>query len=237
MPCLACDVTIGTKVQVNAGAATNGLDFALSRGGRIGGTVTRAKGAPVALATVRFYDAAGRPVSTVSTGFTGAYLSQGLPAGLYYVAASRARRANRRALRRRSVLSGLQPDRRAPVTVTTGVTTGGIDILLESGGRISGRVSDAATGDPVFEVSCVSTTRSGARARGLRRRARGLPGERPAPGDVFRRRRGRRAGLSAPALRRPALRGVRADEWGADRRDVAAAGERDRLRPPPRRAY
>jgi len=152
VPCLACDVTIGTKVQVNAGTATNGLDFALSRGGRIGGSVTRAKGAPVALATVRFYDAAGRLVSTVSTGFTGAYLSQGLPAGLYYAAASSGTAGEVDALYDGAPFcQGCSPTAGTPVTVTTGATTGGIDILLESGGRISGRVSDAATGDPAFE--------------------------------------------------------------------------------------
>ena len=45
IPCVGCDVTVGTKVQLTAGATTAGVNFALAKGGggpAIAGTVTRA---------------------------------------------------------------------------------------------------------------------------------------------------------------------------------------------------
>ena len=40
-----------------------------------------------------------------------------------------------------------------PVTVTAGATTSGIDIALDAGGRIEGRVTDASTAAPVLDAS------------------------------------------------------------------------------------
>lgn len=155
IPCLGCDVTAGTKVQLTSGATTSGVNIALARGGRIAGTVTRAAtGDPVALLTVRIYDSTGRPVSSLTTDHLGAYRSGGLPAGTYYVAASvNAADYVDELYDNVPFGSGGSPLVGTPVTVTGGATVSGIDIALDGGGRIEGRVTDASTSAPVLDAN------------------------------------------------------------------------------------
>jgi hypothetical protein len=146
VPCLGCDVTAGTKVQLTAGATTAGLDFALAKGGRIEGTVTRAgTGDPIPLLGLRVYDSGGRLVDSPTTSFAGTYRSRGLPAGTYYVG-TRVIAAGLVDELYDNVpfCSGCNPLLGTPVTVA-GSTVSGIDLALESGGGIEGRVTDAAT--------------------------------------------------------------------------------------------
>jgi hypothetical protein len=154
IPCLGCDVTLGTKVQLTAGKTTSGINFALSQAGtgRIAGTVTRAAtGDPLPLLSVQIYDSTGRAVSSLTTSYLGTYQSGALPPGNYYVAAS-VRSADYRDELYDNVpfCSGCSPLVGTPVTVTAGNTTSGIDIALDTGGRIEGRVTDASTGAPVL---------------------------------------------------------------------------------------
>lgn len=63
-----------TASAVTAGAARNGIDFHLTRGGRFSGIVTdRATGAPVSGATVAAYDLAGTRITSVRTAADGTY--------------------------------------------------------------------------------------------------------------------------------------------------------------------
>jgi hypothetical protein len=160
LPCLGCDVTTGTKVQLKAGATTTGINFALAKGvaagaGRIAGKVTRAgTGEPLALFSVRIYDSTGHQVNSLYTDFLGNYLSGSLPAGTYYVAAIVGASDYANELYSNVPLCpACSPTTGTPVTVTAGVTTASIDIALDAGGRIEGRVTDASTSAPLAYAS------------------------------------------------------------------------------------
>ena len=67
----------------------SGIDFALLRGGRIEGTVTRASDAQPLVASVEIYDPTGTRVDQTTTDAAGAYrTSSGLATGSYYVRAA-----------------------------------------------------------------------------------------------------------------------------------------------------
>jgi hypothetical protein len=85
--CLGCDVTTGTVVPVVLGSTTGGINFTLTAGGRIAGTITRSDtlaGVPGAFATV--HDASGVRVATGFTDASGNYITnEGLPDATYFV--------------------------------------------------------------------------------------------------------------------------------------------------------
>ncbi len=151
-----CTVTSGTPIPVTAGATTSGVDFALRAGGRISGKVTdAATAAPLRGVSVQIYNAQGGYVTSASSDVAGDYLSdRGLPAGSYYA----------RTVDSSDYLDEIYDDvpcvwgactvtSGAPIPVTAGATASGIDFALQAGGRISGKVTDAATGAPLQNVS------------------------------------------------------------------------------------
>lgn len=154
VPCLGCDPATGTRVSLAAGATTSGVDFALERGGRIAGRLTWAgSGDPLPLSTLSVYDSTGRLVDAPTSGVSGAYCSEPLPPGTYRVGTRLGAAAGfDRLYDGVPFCAGCDPTAGTPVTVAAGATTSGIDIALEGGGRISGRVSDAGTGAPVREA-------------------------------------------------------------------------------------
>jgi hypothetical protein len=89
VPCLGCNpTTSGTAVPVSAGGTTSGIDFTLSPGGALEGTVTDTLGAP-RRATVRAYNAAGDSVGDVGSDYTGYYRTWvGLRRGLFAAASA-----------------------------------------------------------------------------------------------------------------------------------------------------
>jgi len=156
LPCLdhRCPaVTTGAAVSVTAGSTTGGIGFALVAGGRVTGTVTDANtGAPLAGISVRIYDPSGSSVgSLVTTDASGVYTKSHIAPGVYYVRTENTlgyvdEMWDNTVCLNCSISSG------APVTVTTGVTTGNIDFGLSRGARFTGRVTDAATGAPLANV-------------------------------------------------------------------------------------
>jgi hypothetical protein len=152
-----CPVTTGQPIGVTAAATTTGIDFALGRGGQIGGTVKDAStGLPLSYVDVRIYNASGSHVATTFTNALGVYTSagrHGLVSGTYYVRTSNSLGYVD------ELHAGIPcPGESCPVTVGTpvlvsaGATTGGIDFALSSGGRISSVVRDAATGQSLEGV-------------------------------------------------------------------------------------
>lgn len=135
-----------------------GVDFTLVRGGKIEGRVTSDAGF-VAGASVQAWSAVGD--STVhgdpwecwiqSGGFAtadsaGHYVIAGLPSGNFVVLAEAPDFLP-------TFYGGGQDPRHAtPVVVTAPAATTGIDIVLDRGGSISGRVSDEATGAPIAQA-------------------------------------------------------------------------------------
>src|SRR5262249_38078774 len=89
IPCFAyflCSPMASTPVSVTTGSVTPGIDFALSPGGRITGTVTATSGGAPIAATAYFYDSSNNFLDSDGTDGAGVYLSNiGLANGNYFV--------------------------------------------------------------------------------------------------------------------------------------------------------
>ena len=159
--CVNCTVTTGTPVVVSAGSTTSGINFALTQGGRIGGQVIDATtGSGLAGVTVDVFTSTGSFAANGSTDTTGNYSLGGLPAGNYYA----------RTFNSQGYVDGLYSGQACvncavttgtPIVVTAGTTTSGINFALTKGGQISGRVTDAATGNGLANVTVEVFTSTG----------------------------------------------------------------------------
>jgi hypothetical protein len=87
MNCLECPPPLGVPVRVKVGIDTDGIDFALRKGGKIAGQVVDSvTGAPL-FAAVFFYTPAGIAVDFTYSDGAGRYSSHGgFPTGLFYAA-------------------------------------------------------------------------------------------------------------------------------------------------------
>jgi len=160
----ACSVSSGTPVSVTLGSTTTGIDFGLVQGGRISGMVTdAATGLPMGSVTVRIHNFSGTPLTTGSTDSSGVYTTgTGLPAGTYFARTSNSLGYVEELYNNTSCPGGAcSVSSGTPVSVTLGSTTTGIDFGLVQGGRISGTVTDAATGLPMGPVTVLISSSSG----------------------------------------------------------------------------
>lgn len=81
---LACNFAGGTPISVTT-APTTGIDFALSKAGPgMTGTVRDVLGNPLALITIRVFDASGTLAGIAQTNSVGVFRLDGLPAGNYF---------------------------------------------------------------------------------------------------------------------------------------------------------
>jgi hypothetical protein len=81
---LGCNFAGGTPISVTS-APTTGIDFALTKAGPgMTGTVRDVAGNPLALITIRVFDASGTLAGIAQTNSVGAYRLDGLPAGNYF---------------------------------------------------------------------------------------------------------------------------------------------------------
>ena len=158
-PSRTCTVTAGAKINVVAGSMTNGIAFALARGGRMGGTVTSGSGSPISGAWVQLFDSAGNWVGSARTENSGAYTSAALPAGDYFA----------RTFNSAGYLDELYDDLPCvgSCTVTSGTRirvtasqTTQVAFALASGGRIAGAVRSSG-GDPLPDVTLTFYDASG----------------------------------------------------------------------------
>jgi 5-hydroxyisourate hydrolase-like protein (transthyretin family) len=152
--CLGCSVAIGTPIDVVAGATTDLVDFALAAGGRIAGTVVdAATNLPIAGARVEVYSKTGVLLTTAGSGSGGQFITgTGLGTGDYFVRAS-SQQGYISELYNNIDCAACSPITGTAVHVTAGGTTTGVDFTLGIGGRITGRVTDAATGEPLRGIS------------------------------------------------------------------------------------
>jgi hypothetical protein len=149
----SCFVTSGTPIVVTVGATRSGVDFVLAQGGRISGTVTDAGTAlPLSGQSVHVYDAAGNHVAWLTTDASGVYTSPGLPSASYHVKTSNTLGYLDELYHDLPCASSCAVTSGTPIAVSVGATRSGIDFALTPGGRVSGRVTDAATGQPLAGV-------------------------------------------------------------------------------------
>jgi Carboxypeptidase regulatory-like domain/FG-GAP-like repeat len=148
-----CDVSAGTPVAVTQGGTTGNINFALSPGGRITGTVTNTTTGLPQFVFVEVFTSTGSPIGhSVSSDSLGVYTTMALPAGSYFVRTSGA------------FVSGLIDEvfdnmacpsmicdytAGTPVVVAPPANRTNIDFALTPGGRIAGTVTNATTGLPV----------------------------------------------------------------------------------------
>ncbi len=151
--CFNCDLTDGTPITVTLPSTTSGINFALSPGGKISGTITSAAtSAPLFGVAVFVFDSSGNTVASGSTNASGNYITgQALVTGTYFVQTS-------------NFISFIDevydniacrpcdPRIGTPVSVTSGSTTSGINFALSPGGIISGNVTDVFTNEPIPDV-------------------------------------------------------------------------------------
>ncbi len=149
-----CDPTSGTVVPVTLGGPTTGIDFALAPKGAIEGTVTEAgTGLPVDFASIAVWDSAGDFARSGGTGPLGDYRVLGLDPGTYFVTVTSPRHVG-------ELYDDLPCPGGAPggcdvtagtaVAVTAGGTTTGIDFAIVRLGSLSGGVTEAGSGLPLF---------------------------------------------------------------------------------------
>ena len=152
-----CDVKTTDPVTVNAAAATTGIDFVLSPGATIAGTVTDGgSGSPIAGASVivRRKDAPpGERTAPTTTDARGRYRSPALVSGEYTVEAwPPGRSSNLISVMfggRACTYYGCPLAEGQTVRVTEPVQTSRIDLTLPQGGSISGTLTDAVSHEPV----------------------------------------------------------------------------------------
>ena len=154
--CQNCNVTTsgGTLVAVAAGATTSSINFSLTTGGRISGTITNAAGgAPIQNIAAQIFNASGVSLGQFNSNASGVYTTPGLPAGTYYVRTQNSLNfVNQLHSGVECPITGCVPTLGAPVTVTLGVTTSNINFALAGGGQISGTVTNAVGGAPIQSV-------------------------------------------------------------------------------------
>lgn len=158
MPAIAGD-SGGTIVDVAEGAARAGIDFDLTLGGTLSGTLIDGyRGGPLdAFVSVNVYDANGNWLTSATTDDNdGTYSAIGLPDGTYYlgIAIGEPYRDGTQ------VYPGIvcddngcpPPTAGTPLTIANASAIANLDFTVHPDVVISGRVTDADTGQPIGSV-------------------------------------------------------------------------------------
>ena len=144
-------------VAVNASTTTTGINAALAIGGSISGTVKSSSGAAVSGVDVQVFDAQDDFVNSATTGSTGTYIVDSLPAGSYTVEFIGTGSFAVQYYNNQPTLAKANF-----VAVSLGATTSGINATFGIGAMISGTVTSATThaGIPAVEVDVYDSTGS-----------------------------------------------------------------------------
>jgi protocatechuate 3,4-dioxygenase beta subunit len=136
-------------VAVTVGSETLNINAQLGSGGIISGRVTDESGAGLAGVYVGAWSDHGCLLYwTATSDAAGYYQIRGVPAGSYSVLFSLA------GYPRKFSGNGFNPESAALVAVSNGVETPNVDAVMETGGQISGRVTDGA-GNPVSGIQVI----------------------------------------------------------------------------------
>ncbi|MCI0611849.1 carboxypeptidase regulatory-like domain-containing protein, partial [bacterium] len=137
-----CNPLSGDPITVTAGQNTSAIDFALSPGGIISGTITDSATSNPIDSYVYVYDSSGNYISSGFTDGSGNYQVGGLLTGNYFVLTSNTAGYIDELFDNIPCYQGnCGPTSGDPVSVIEGSTTPGIDFALDIGGSFSGQVS------------------------------------------------------------------------------------------------
>lgn len=152
--CAPCALSTGTVISAPAGSTTPNINFTLSPGGNVSGTITDADtSAPIKDVQLTIYDSAGTIIAADRTDEKGNYIFEtGFPTGTYFVRTFNSQGYinelyNNIECLNCSVTGG------TPINITAPTVTAGINFTLRKGGRISGAVTNADTSAPVGFLS------------------------------------------------------------------------------------
>lgn len=147
----------GRPIVVAAGATTGGVDFALDPDATISGTVGHGPVIGTPAITVNALMRVGGqmvPAATATVGQAGAYTLTGLHAGSYVVSVSSQEFVDE-VYDDRPCDAQCRDDELSagrPVTVAKGGSASNINVVLGSGGSLSGTIREAGTGVPLTAV-------------------------------------------------------------------------------------
>ncbi len=144
LPCPqgSCTPTTGTLIAIAANAVA--VNFELTSGGAIGGTVTAtAGGAPISDGLVRVYDASANSVGIALLGNDGSYVYSGLAAGTYYARTESTGYFDELWNGIACPQRNCSPASGSPITVGASGTALA-NFVLDAGGTIAGSVTDQA---------------------------------------------------------------------------------------------
>jgi hypothetical protein len=145
----ACQVRRGTPIDLSAGGTFTTANLVLAAPGVISGQVTnQATAAAMSGVQVALYDARGALVNTVSSNASGAYSVSALAAGNYFAVTRGTPGFIDEAFNNLPCSASCDGLLGAPIAVTAGATTPGVNFALSVGASISGTVRDPSL-DPV----------------------------------------------------------------------------------------
>ncbi len=160
-----CSTSFGTPVEVTAGVVTSGIDFVTGPGGSLEGRVTAVGGQPLESVRIDVFEVSGERLEYFDTDATGAFHTDGLFAGTYYLSASNLSNPGEHHLP--EIFDDLacvgqpgfdcDPTKGTALPLSWGGATTGIDFALEPLGTVSGRVIDRDTGLPLAYVRITSS--------------------------------------------------------------------------------
>ena len=154
LPCeLNCDATTGTPIAVSLNSTTPGIDFELERLGAISGTVAQTQtSTPIDDARVEIRDVLGDRIDWTYTNSAGNYVTEGLSPGNHTAIAEHDHYLDELFDDIPCEDGDCDPAGGTPIAVALNAVTGGVDFELERLGSISGRVTNAQTGEPVYDA-------------------------------------------------------------------------------------
>lgn len=144
LPCVhSCDLNAGERVAVPAAGTLSGIDFALSAGARIEGTITDTAGQGLESVNVELFDAQGSFLHETLSSADGSYTFDKLPAGSFFIRARLSTYLD-------EIYDGVNCSNSPGCSVTdgtavvlgTGQAATGIDVQLRLLGSISGTIVD-----------------------------------------------------------------------------------------------
>jgi len=143
-----CDPTSGNPVSVTEGSTTPGIDFALDAGGSFSGQVS-GDGNPIPYSSVNVYDSEGFYVAYGYADDSGNYSIPGLINGNYHATAYNYYGFVDELYDDIPCQNGCDTTNGTPIPVTLGSDTPGINFDLNQGGKISGKMTDETTANPI----------------------------------------------------------------------------------------